>query len=123
MRIKTNQKGSIMEWLVVLLIVGVIMLSLIVSPLIAYNTDEYVNFTVKNKERITSGSGSSMTSKYLIYTDNGVYENTDSFWYWKWDSADVYNSIDIGKTCKAKVYGFRVPFMSWFRNILTIDCK
>lgn len=120
---KSKQKGSIITWIIILIISMIVLSSLIVSPLIAYNTDENIQFTIKNKERVTTGSGQNIQSKYLIYTDNGVYENTDTVWYWKWNSADVYNDIEIGKQCNARVYGFRIPFLSWFKNIISINCK
>lgn len=91
-----------------------------ISPIIAYTTDEIVTITIKDKERIVTGSGDTLSSKYLIYTDNGVYENTDTIWYWKWNSSDVYNNLEVGETYQTKVYGFRVPFLSWYKNIVNI---
>ena len=102
--------------LIVLLVLGI----LAISPIIAYTTDEVITITVEDKERVVTGSGPSVSSKYLVYTSTGVYENTDSLWYWKWNSADVYNDLEIGETYEVKVYGFRVPFLSWFRNIVEI---
>lgn len=91
-----------------------------VTPLIAYGTKAEATFTVKEKERICESSTQGSNCRYLVYTDNGVYENTDSLWYWKWDSSDVYGSLDEGKTYKATVYGFRFPFMSWYKNIVEV---
>lgn len=89
----------------------------VVSPVIAYTTRAEVDFTVKDKERICSG-GESGTCKYLVYTDNGVYQNTDSLWYFKFNSSDIYGALDAGTTYRASVYGFRVPFLSWYKNII-----
>ena len=91
-----------------------------ISPIIAYNTDSYVNVVVKDKQSVLSGSGETANSKYLIFTDNGVYENTDTVWYWKWNSSDFYNQIEVGKSYQFRVYGFRSPFMSWYKNIIEI---
>ena len=101
---------------VAVLVIGL----LLISPIIAYSTDELVVFNVKDKERVVTGSGDSMTSKYLVYTDKGVYENTDTIWYWKWNSSDVYNDLEVGKTYQVKVYGFRIPFLSWYKNVVEV---
>lgn len=107
----------IISTIIVILVLGLMAL----SPIIAYSTDEIVSFTVKDKERVVTGSGDSISSKYLVYTDNGVYENTDTVWYWKWNSSDVYNELEVGKNYQVKVYGFRVPFLSWYKNIVEVD--
>ena len=104
---------KIIEAVVILLIIG----SVTVPAVVAYSTDETVTITVKDKERVVTYK----TSKYLVFTDKGVYENTDTVWYWKWDSSDVYNALEVGKTYQVKVYGFRVPFLSWYKNIVELD--
>ena len=72
--------------------------------------------TIKNKERIAEdGDG-----KYLIFTKNEVFENTDSFLMWKFDSSDVYNNLEVGNTYTVKVNWYRIPFLSMYRNILEI---
>lgn len=90
-----------------------------ITPLVAYGTKADATFTVKEKERVCDG-GQSGTCKYLVYTDQGVYENTDSLWYLKFDSSDVYGSLEEGKTYNAKVYGFRLPFFSMYKNIIEV---
>lgn len=44
--------------------------------------------TVTDKERIVSGSGENQTSKWLIFTDQEVFQNSDSLWALKFNSAD-----------------------------------
>jgi len=102
-----------MKTLIILLVVSL----LAISPIIAYNTDTYVEFTVNSKERIQSDD----SSKYLIFTDNGVYQNTDTVWYWKFNSSDVYNDLKVGDTYTARVYGFRIPFLSMYKNIINVN--
>jgi hypothetical protein len=82
-----------------------------------YGTDEYVTFTVVEKERVAESD----SARYLIFTDGEVFENTDSLWYWKWRSSDIYGNIKEGKTYNAHVYGWRVPFFSWYRNIIKME--
>jgi hypothetical protein len=107
----------IITTLITLFIVGL----LAISPMYAYLTDETITVTIKDKERIVTGSGTGISSKFLVYTDGEVFENTDSLWYWKWDSADVQNELEVGQTYTVKVYGWRVPFLSMFRNVVEVN--
>ncbi|UOL48665.1 hypothetical protein [Pseudomonas phage Astolliot] len=54
---------------------------------------------------------------YLIYTDKGVFSNTDSLIDWKFDSADYYNDIKVGKVYHIQTRGMRVAFLSMYENI------
>lgn len=83
---------------------------------IPYTTQETLELTVSEKERIVKNDN----SKYLIFTDKGVFENTDTIFYFKFDSSDIYGEIKEGKTYQAKVYGFRIPIFSMYKNIIEI---
>lgn len=96
---------------VIVLIVG----SLIASPIIAFSTKDTVTVTVTDKERI----GDRDSSRYLIFTDRGTFENTDTLWYWKFNSSDVYGKLKKGQKYTMNVYGWRVPFLSWYKNIIS----
>ena len=92
----------------------------LISPIIHFSTMEMTSgHVVVEKERINTKD----TSKYMIFTDKEVFENTDSFLSLKWNSSDVYRDVKIGDTCTFKVTGIRVPFMSWYRNILEAHCQ
>ena len=63
--------------------------------------------------------------KYLIYTEleNGdisVYEITDSLFAGRFDSSDLYASIEVGKTYDFYVAGKRVPFLSLYPNVYEV---
>lgn len=60
-------------------------------------------------------------SIYLIQTDKGVYEITDTWVYFRWDSSDLYGAIEVGETYECKVCGKRIPFLSWYKNIITAE--
>ncbi|MBB76556.1 MAG: hypothetical protein CMJ75_18785 [Planctomycetaceae bacterium] len=81
-------------------------------------TQDTVTVKVTEKERITTGSGESITSKYLVFTETETFENTDVLILGKFDSSDVQGSIQPGETYRLRVYGWRVPFLSWYRNII-----
>ena len=82
-----------------------------------YGTTDYVTITVTDKERIQDGE----ESKYLIFTENEVFENTDSLMKFKFNSSDVYGLLKVGETYSAEVFGWRVPFFSMYRNIVSIE--
>ena len=77
-----------------------------------------INITIIDKERITTGSGETISSQFIIYTDNEVFENTDSWLYLKFNSADFQNKLQINETYRVRVAGWRIPFFSSYRNII-----
>lgn len=87
------------------------------SALLAYMTQGTESIVVKDKTVMVT----SKSSYYLIFTEKEVFKNDDSLWYWKWNSSDVYNSLEVSKSYTVKVYGFRVPFLSWYRNIISVE--
>lgn len=115
--------ATIIEVLVVVVIAFALIGGIAISPWVAYATKGTVSFTVNDKAVVVSGDGNSTDSKYLVYTTAGVFEDEDSLWYWKFNSSDVYNQLEKGQTYTATVYGFRVPFMSWYRNIISVNAQ
>lgn len=79
-------------------------------------TKEDITITISEKQRISSEK----SSKYLIFTKNEVFENTDVLLLGKFNSSDLYGKFNAGETYKVQVIGWRVPFMSWYRNIVRI---
>jgi hypothetical protein len=55
--------------------------------------------------------------KYLVFTSAGVFENTDTWSYLKFDSSDLQGELMQGGTFDISYYGFRVPFFSKYPNI------
>jgi len=87
-------------------------------PTAYYLSATETTITVSRLERIVESQ--SMTSKYLVFTDNEVFENTDSWLYLKFSSSDLYAKLKEGKTYRVKVAGWRIPFLSWYKNIIEI---
>lgn len=105
-------KGKFIMFIVLLFVI------LIGYSVVYYNTSEIIEITIKDKERITEGK----RSKYLIYTENEeVFQNTDSFLFLKFNSSDLYGKLDKTKTYKVKIVGWRIPFLSMYRNIIEIE--
>lgn len=85
--------------------------------LIRLTQQETVVDTIVKSERVASGD----SSKYLIFGQKEVYENTDMFVIRKTNSSDFYRDIQPGKTYRLKVAGKRVSLFSWYRNIIAFE--
>lgn len=107
-----------------LLVAGIVVL---VIAMIAFTvgipfwTAKTVTFTVTDKERIVIRNGDDIDSKYLVFTDVETFENTDCLLRGKFNSSDVQGRFKAGQTYTAVVYGYRIPFMSMYRNILRVQ--
>lgn len=82
-----------------------------------YLNEQEITITVKHKERVLSKE----TSKYLVWSEDETFENRDSLIKGKFNSSDLYGDLEENHTYRCKVYGWRVQFFSWYRNI--IECK
>ncbi|MBZ9779100.1 DUF1523 family protein [Psychroflexus sp. CAK8W] len=103
------------------LILVIVLILIFGYPVSYYLSSETIKAVISDKERITTGTGEDMESKFLVYGEEEVFENTDSWLYFKFDSADVQNQIHLDKTNKIKVAGWRVPFFSWYRNVISVE--
>lgn len=75
-----------------------------------------VTLHVKDKERTGGDSG-----KYLVFTREGVFQDTDNWFLGKTDSSDVYNELERGKAYRCRVQGWRFSLVSWYRNIIRCE--
>lgn len=121
-------KSSKVKFIVVVLVIAFA----VVFSIRAFNfNDTEYTVTITDKDRITESSkdsdGNSKTSsKYLVFADdeNGnslVFENTDCFIRWKFNSSNIQGKLKEGHTYKITVIGYRVPFLSWYQNIIKVD--
>lgn len=100
--------------------------------LIAKTTRQTIVATVTGKDiKKTPNSSSSKENKqeskdiYMVYTkdENGeihVFKNEDTWYYFKFNSSDVYAELEVGKTYEFDVYGLRIPFFSSYQNIIKV---
>ena len=110
---------SVIESLITLAFAATVLCMVAVGPVMSYSSVEHSQITVKDKERVCEG-GKVSECRYLVFTDQGVYENTDSFLHFKFGSSDVHNDLEVGKTYNVKTNWYRVPFFSMYQNILEI---
>lgn len=109
-----RQKGVTVIEVIIAITIAIILL---IIPIAERASETTVTFTVEDK----AIKRYSDDDKYLVYTDNGTYEITDSLAYWRWDSSDLYGKIKVGKTYEAKVYGWRIPIFSSYKNIVSVE--
>lgn len=78
-----------------------------------------VTVNVSDKERVCESGNSEC--RYLFFTDEGTFENTDSLLFGKYRSSDVYGSVKVGQTYTFKVAGWRVPIFSSYPNVIEVS--
>lgn len=112
MKMKKLKGITVIQAIVAIVIVAI----LLIIPIAERASETTVTFTVEDKaiKRYDEDD------KYLVYTDNGTYEITDSLVYLRWDSSDLYGKIKVGETYEAKVYGWRIPIVSSYKNIVSV---
>lgn len=93
------------------------------SAAVQYATiNKGVQFTVNSLERVVTQD----SSKYMVFTelDDGnveVFENRDSLPMFKWNSSDIQAKLKPGKKYTATVTGWRIQFLSMYRNIVSVE--
>ncbi len=116
-----RQQGFIEELVVValtLVVLGTISAFVFFGFYFATNHHN-VEFTVNKAERVVDRGGKD--ARYLVYTDKGTYEITDSLVNGRFNSSDLYGSIVAGKKYSCDAIGFRAGFVSAYENLLS--CK
>lgn len=92
---------------------------------ITYATRQSYTITVNDTEIKRGRVGKNPNDKYLVFatTSDGedkVFENTDSLLNFKWDSSDIQAKLKQGHKYNIEVYGFRIPFLSSYQNIIDV---
>lgn len=104
---KKGLSGYLIFATLVLLLIGIYFFMI-------YSSIDNIKIKVKDKERINKRQD----SYYLIFTENEVFKNEDSLLFFKFDSSDVYNSLEIGNEYCVQVNWYRFPCLSMYRNII-----
>lgn len=78
------------------------------------------SYTIEIKDKFIKNGGKS--GKYLVVdSNNKTYEISDLLFLGKFNSTDIYNSIDIGKSYKIYTTGYRIHIFSLYQNINKIE--
>lgn len=116
-RMRRPQRKSDYGWVAGLIVLVLIVLAIVSAPIVSYATRDHVTLRVTDKTVKRKDDH----DQYLIFTDKGVYKDTDSLWMLKFNSSDVYGKLMEGHTYDCEVNGFRIPLFSHYKNI--IDCE
>lgn len=74
--------------------------------------------TVTHRERVCdSNSEGGSTCRYLVYTDEGTFQLTDSLYVGRFNSSDTYGRIKVGEEYRIDHYGWRIGCSSSYPNI------
>lgn len=86
-------------------------------------TQDTITVTVTDKSERTQvdSEGRIQSSKYLVFTETETLENTDVFVLGKFHSSDIQGRLREDSTYTLRVYGWRVPFLSMYRNIIDVS--
>jgi len=108
-----HERGACLQVVLVLLIVGGTL-----GAHIVYNVRaETLTITVQEKSRGAEESG----SDYLVWsTDGEVFAVDDAFWYGHFRASDTYGQLQVGGTYAVRVIGYRLGFLSMYRNIIRV---
>lgn len=111
-----NKKGS---WDMFLLIAFIVVAAALLVYGLAYAfTAGAETITIKDKWAKYDGDD----AKYLVSSEDGqVFEITDSLFKWRFDSSNLYATLDEGETYRIKTQGWRLGIMSDYKNILEVE--
>jgi hypothetical protein len=113
---KLSQKGQV-ELLLVLIMIIVLVLVAFGNAIVGWTTDKTFDGTL-TKTYVDRGN------TYFVVMADGqqdlvVYENEDAWFFLKWNSGDILRDLNVDGRYTFHTYGWRVPFLSWFPNIVS----
>ena len=99
-------------------IIVLVLSAVFIKPIIQYSTVSVEDIVVTNTDRECKDN----VCRYMVYTNDEVFTNQDTWWFLKFDSSDVQNKLNISKGTKitVKANQLRFPFFSWYRNIIKV---
>lgn len=115
-----SEKGAVE--IVIAIISGIIILGIlgfgIYCATIDYQNEETIEITIKDKYIKKYNNNDT----YLVVSENGeTYKIEDLLFKGKFNSTDLYNQLDIGKTYKITITGIRLQYFSMYKNINKIE--
>lgn len=99
----------------------IVAMVLFIKPMYYYYTETQVQTHILKTERECKKD----ECRYVIYTDDEVFENKDNYYFFKFASSDMQNVMmkkeETKETVVLTVTGIRLPFLSWYRNIVSVE--
>ena len=116
-----KKKRNILIIVLIVIILGVLifLLSIVYDISFALTTGKE---TITVEEKWVKYHGED--AKYLVSSTNGqVFQITDTFWKWRWNSSNLYAQLEPDKEYAIVTQGWRFPFFSDYKNILEANKK
>ena len=85
------------------------------NALYSYSTLQTDTIKIDKKYSFTQNG---YTQFMIIDKNNKHYNINNSFWYWKWNSIEDWNILRENDSIKVKYYGYRIPILGFFPNIV-----
>jgi hypothetical protein len=124
-----NDNGELWGIIAVIVLIGfVVMVALCIC--IPLFTQDTITLKVNQKDTYTTtecssdnngGSSCSSTIHNLIYTEGEILQFNDNLILWVWGSQTSFSHVESGKKYKFKVYGFNVPWLNWYRSVISYE--
>lgn len=98
--------------------IGLGVAAILAAPGYSYFVSDIVRTRI-NETQVKRYNGQ---DKYLIFTDDGVFENTDAWYRFKFNSSNLQGELMKlkGKEAEITKYGWRFGLFSWYENIVGV---
>jgi hypothetical protein len=111
----------------VLIIIFVILLAILCICIPLFTQDTVTLKVIKTDSYTTTDCSSdsdghlscSTELHNLVYTNGEVLQFNDNLILWVWGSQTAYAHVEPGRTYRFKVYGFNVPWLNWYRSVIS----
>ena len=61
-------------------------------------------------------------TNFMIVDNSGAHYNVNnSFWFWKWDSIEDWQAVQLNEPIFVTCYGLRIPELGLFPNIVSCN--
>lgn len=107
----------------ILIVVGIIIIGigLIVAPIVLqYNHKQEFEGKITDKYNKRDGDSDKF---YIVLDDKTVIQNSDLLFKGRFNSSDVQAQIKKGQEVKIKTIGYRIPFLSMYPQMYSIENK
>jgi len=108
----------------ILLIIFISLVVILINVLPVLNVEHYTGTVVDKYQKATFSNDTGKDRFYVVVDVSNdsrvVFVNEDEFFKWKFNSADVQASLEVGKHYEITTVGWRIPFLSMFKNIIKV---
>lgn len=108
------------EFLIIKIVVIVMIIFVYAIQLYIFSYSNVNELTIEVKEKYIKRYGERDTYM-IIDSNNNSYKISDLLYIWKFNSTDLYTSLEIGKKYKITTSGIRLKMFSEYPNINKVE--